>query len=146
MPTILSARACTRFTCRHLRRHMSLLPEQAPGQKARAGTRTQKSAFPNPVNDSAQFKGGLDEVAIYNRALSDTEVLAHYNAGASGSPGDYPAAVLASDPVAYWRMEEMSTNVSAWAVNAVDSGALPGNYARFISEQHANAGPRPPDI
>jgi len=72
------------------------------------------------------------------------DILAHYNAGASGSPGDYPAAVLASDPVAYWRMEEMSTNVSAWAVNAVDRGALPGNYARFVSGQHANAGPRSP--
>jgi hypothetical protein len=28
---------------------MSLLPEQAPGKKAREGTRTHKSAFPIPI-------------------------------------------------------------------------------------------------
>jgi hypothetical protein len=30
------------------------------------------------------FRGMLDEVSIYNRALADTEIQAVYNAGASG--------------------------------------------------------------
>ena len=96
------------------------------------------------VWDRTQFNGRIDEVAVYNRALSGAEIEAHYNAGASGSPGDYPAAVLADDPVAYWRMEDMSKLVNAWAVNATGDDALNGNYIQFDASEHENAGPRSP--
>jgi hypothetical protein len=96
------------------------------------------------VWDTTQFKGRIDEVAVYNRALSASEIEAHYTNGVFGSAGDYPEAVLDDGPVAYWRMEETSKFVSAWAVNAAGNSALNGNYIQFDPTQYEDAGPRSP--
>ena len=46
--------------------------------------------------------GRIGHVAIYTNALSDTMVLAHYNAGISGS--SYLATVTADSPLGWWRL------------------------------------------
>jgi hypothetical protein len=53
------------------------------------GARTTFGSVPNP---RSAFAGGLDEVAIYNRALSDSEVRENYEA-------DNKATTLAEEPV-----------------------------------------------
>lgn len=49
------------------------------------------------------MNGYVDEVAIYDRVLDADEVVEHFQ---TGFPEDYPAAVLADEPLVYWRFEE----------------------------------------
>ncbi|GEM_PF-1656194 len=55
----------------------------------------------------ANFK--LDEVAIFDRALSTANIVVHHSAGMTPA---YASAVLLDNPVAYWRFEEMSGTVA----------------------------------
>ncbi|HOJ59748.1 MAG TPA: LamG domain-containing protein [bacterium] len=48
------------------------------------------------------FNGYLDEVAIYDKALTAAQAAAHFQAA---FPGGYAAAVKADNPVIYWRFE-----------------------------------------
>jgi hypothetical protein len=49
---------------------------------------------------SAWFKGGVDEVAVYNRALASSETAGHYQAGITSSqPPPPPPPPPSSDPV-----------------------------------------------
>jgi len=50
------------------------------------------------------FDGGLDEVAIYPSALSETTVINHYNA--ASTPATYGATILADSPLGYWNFDE----------------------------------------
>lgn len=68
-----------------------------------------------PTNTSYKFSGFLDDVAIYNGALSPGRVYAHYLAARlAPSPitgltgGSYAATVVASTPVGFWRLDEAS--------------------------------------
>jgi len=44
------------------------------------------------------FKGNIDEVAVYNRALSASEVLAIYNAGTAGKCPQ-PPTIVSQPPI-----------------------------------------------
>jgi hypothetical protein len=60
-----------------------------------------------------QYIGCLDEIAIYDTALSPAQILAHYENGAN-SPArtqTYPEAIAADSPLAYWRGEEAQPTV-----------------------------------
>ena len=59
-------------------------------------------------NGSNVIVGGVDEVAVYNSALSATELLAHYTAGTTGGGGDDNPGT--SNLVAWLGMEEGSGN------------------------------------
>lgn len=52
----------------------------------------------------ANLSGTLDEVAIYNSALSGASILANYNAG--DNAGGYEALILGKSPLGYWRMND----------------------------------------
>ncbi len=60
-----------------------------------------------------QFTGSLDEVAIYNAALSQTRIQAHYLLARS-----YQDTVLDSKPAGYWRLGEGSGTTAADVLNA----------------------------
>ena len=51
------------------------------------------------------YSGLLDELAVYDTALSSATILAHYQAGTNGT-GLYGAAILGDRPVGYWRLNE----------------------------------------
>ena len=56
-------------------------------------------------DNAFQWPGGIDEVAFYNTALSDAEILSHYQNAINPAPAQsYESLVLASNPVGYWRM------------------------------------------
>jgi hypothetical protein len=80
------------------------------------------------------MNGEVDEVAIYGKALTPEEVSAHFNAA---FPGDYPAAIEASEPLSYWRFEgnyqdEMNRyNLLPSGVNFVDGAGGAPNKALF---------------
>ena len=60
-----------------------------------------------------QLVGTIDEVAFWDVALGDDEVEALYNAADSGAPGDFAQAVLATNPLGYWRLNEEEGTVAA---------------------------------
>src|SRR5207237_1064625 len=88
------------------------------------------------VTDSINYKfnGRMDEVAFYNRALSDAEVLAQYNARSSGN---YSATIKSAGTVAnlvgYYRMDETS------GTTVLDSSGLaPPNHGSFTNAATTN--------
>lgn len=96
--------------------------------------------YPGP-SATREFSGLLDEVVLYDRAITGTEIQSHYTAtGRTITPitatingSSYAAAVMSSDPIAYWQLDEDTT-----ATNVVDS----------VDPNANNAGisPRRPDF
>jgi RHS repeat-associated protein len=91
-------------------------------------TLTQLSGTPQPQSVTAAasisswasdnhytFPGTLDEVAVYNGALSASRVQAHFTAGAG-----YKSSVLADSPLAYYRLNDpgypatLATTYTIW--------------------------------
>ena len=67
------------------------------------------------INGSNAFPGTLDEVVIFNTALSGAQILDLYQTGTSthkdGVP--YPGnAILAANPIGYWRLGEKSGQIA----------------------------------
>ena len=69
------------------------------------------------------YAGDIDEVAVYDHALSGSAVQAHYNAVVAGDQTAYGSAVLGDSPVSYWRLDEDSGSVAL-----DETGANPGAY------------------
>lgn len=71
-----------------------------------------------------EFSGLLDEVVLYDRAITGTEVQSHYTATgrtiipitATVNGSNYAASIINSGPVAYWQLDDDTT-----ATNVVDS-------------------------
>ena len=58
------------------------------------------------------YVGDIDEVAVYDHALSGSAVQAHYNAVVAGDQTAYGSAVLGDSPVSYWRLDEDAGSVA----------------------------------
>lgn len=72
-------------------------------------------------NHNYEHDGQLDEIAIYDYALTPTQIRRHYYRGL-GYTG-YALEVLATGPVRYWRLDEAS------GTTAIDeTGAFDGTY------------------
>lgn len=65
-----------------------------------------------PVSYGNALWGGIGEVAIYNQALSGTQVANHYNA-APGGAASYASAVLADSPTIYLQMNDSQSPMNA---------------------------------
>ena len=74
-----------------------------------------------------RFGGYLDEVAIYNYALSPSRIQVHYNTG-NGGAGGYQAAVAADSPYMYWRMD-----APAYTTPSASSYPTAFNYGSGVS-------------
>ncbi len=92
------------------------------------------------------YAGVIDEVAIYTNVLNSTTVSNHYTAGTTGASGVYKAAVLALNPLLYYRMDAppytqppqsawpVATNYGSLPLNAVYSpGLAPGSYTNGLT-------------
>ena len=65
------------------------------------------------VDNGNAFTGNIDEIAIYNRALSASEIQSHYLAKFGiTNPSSYAAKVVLSGPSNYWRLNELSGTVA----------------------------------
>jgi len=69
------------------------------------------------------YDGGIDEVAVYGRALTPGEVAGHYTSMQAGDHTAYGVLVSGDSPVSYWRLDEVSGSVAADAMSA-----NPGTY------------------
>ncbi len=96
-------------------------------------------------NTYATFTGFMDELKIYNFALTAAQVKANYNAKASGdgasavlgksaSQGD----ALSNGLVGYWKMDESSGNAADASGNA--QTLTNTNIATFAAGKYGNAG------
>jgi hypothetical protein len=64
-------------------------------------------------NGFLYYKGGLDEMAIYNYELTSAQITEHYQTGLNGNYKPYPGnAVLADKPTTYWRLGEKTGGVA----------------------------------
>lgn len=117
------------------------------------GTYTPNSSLPLRIgaagNDTGAagnlaWKGGVDEVAVYNTILTPAEILSHYENGTNAARvTPYPTLVQASAPVGYWRLNDPSGPVPPAPNNSGTLGvAWNGAYAGDI--QPGVAGPVPP--
>jgi hypothetical protein len=75
--------------------------------------------------------GGIDEVAVYNRALTGGEVAAHF--GAIGSPAAYGTLVMSHLPVSFWRLDESAGPLATDAAGSND-GTYQGTPG--LNKQH----------
>jgi RHS repeat-associated protein len=59
---------------------------------------------------ATKFTGSIADVALYNQALTQTQITSHYNAGtgSSATQSGYSSAVLANTPVAFYQLNEPS--------------------------------------
>lgn len=64
-----------------------------------------------------EWDGGIQDVALYSGALAPAAITAHYAKGTTDGAG-YPALVLASHPLAYWRLGEAPDAPLPVAANA----------------------------
>lgn len=90
----------------------SLDAEQVAPEPATAARKTNPLGIGNKIERDRPFHGTIDEVAIYNGALSAGDLAAHQIA-LDGS-GAYASAVLAhANLVGHWRFEEVSVDEPA---------------------------------
>ncbi|MCB1095554.1 MAG: SBBP repeat-containing protein [Verrucomicrobiae bacterium] len=69
------------------------------------------------------WDGAIDELSVYDRALTPEQVAAH----ASANSAEYPDRVLADSPVAYWRFAEVTNSVTAFDELEMFHGAYKGS-------------------
>ena len=89
-------------------------------------------------NTTRQWKGVLDEVAMYSQTLTQAQVTAHYNAAwvapliVPGMP--FPQYLKSLSPTAYWRFEDSSSSSGATLENSSAAGATyDGTYGNGVT-------------
>jgi len=83
-------------------------------------------------SNARAWKGGIDEVAMYDQALTPSQVSAHYDS--AFALGTYASRVLFLDPIAYWRFNDASAASGSTVKNSSASGALhDGTYGSGVS-------------
>jgi len=93
----------------------------------RLGSYLSPGVWPNAAN--GYFQGALDDVRIYNRALSAQEVALLYAAGqAQIAPAN--TTTLANGLIAYWPLDGSTTN---WATNKTSDVGTSGATGAFVS-------------
>lgn len=90
------------------------------------------------------WKGGVDEVALYNTVLTPAEILSHYQNGTNAArTTPYETLVQASAPVGYWRLNDPAGPIPPAPANSGTLGvAWNGAYNGDIVP--GVAGPQPP--
>ncbi|MBE7502518.1 MAG: immunoglobulin domain-containing protein [Verrucomicrobiales bacterium] len=98
-------------------------------------------------DSSFWWNGTADEVAVYDKALTATEIDARYRNGISASPSTpYNQLILASNPLAYYRLNEDAYSPPDTLPAAQNLGSLgaAGAGSWNPGAKAGAAGPRPP--
>lgn len=116
-------------------RHDISNPEEYIGHWRLGGD--SQSGWPSAGN--ANFTGSMDELSIYDYALTPAQVQAHYVASGRAAtlpapPTDtYGEAVFDKEPELYWRLSETSGNVAADAGWRLQPGSYQGGHTKAES-------------
>jgi hypothetical protein len=76
------------------------------------------------------FNGTLDDVSVFNAALTSTQVSAHYAAGQVVPDDPYAQAVMADTPVAYYRLDDAGA-----AMYDATNNRINGKYGSSITKR-----------
>ncbi len=89
--------------------------------------------------------GGMDEVAVYSTALTETQVLEHYQNGTNPSRATpYATLIQSRNPVGYWRLDDPAGPLAPAPVNSGTAGvAFNGAYGGDLLP--VATGPTAPD-
>ena len=111
--------------------------ESAPGQLDTVSGATLDLAHAHNMS-TYRLKGGLDEVAVYDRALTEDEVDRHYEVsghrkwGCDGTT-TYSYLICEDEPLGYWRLGELnSTTVAVDEVEPGNNGTYQGVSIRGV--------------
>jgi hypothetical protein len=83
------------------------------------------------------LEGILDEVAVYDRELTEAEIVSHYLLGSGASP--YSVEVLNDSPVAYWRLGEAPSPVSISEDWLAADGTQPDSNRWLVIKNNGSA-------
>lgn len=79
------------------------------------------------VNETGfKFPGRFAHLAIYNKALTPTQILNHYNVGAN-TGSTYESTVIADGPISYWPFKE-TTGTTATDLISGRNGTYSGGF------------------
>jgi hypothetical protein len=82
-------------------------------------------------NTSRQvFNGTLDDVSVFNAALTSTQVSAHYAAGQVAPDDPYAQSIISDTPVAYYRLDDAGTTMYDATNNRIN-----GKYGSAITKR-----------
>lgn len=86
------------------------------------------SSWPGAGTTDADYyvSGGLDEVAVYDKALTAAQIRAHADAGYVDR---YEREVRADDPAAWWRLNDPDTTARDWTTNGRNGSYYDGAAA-----------------
>lgn len=113
--------------------------------------RTVIGANANNIPESGHFDGNIDEVSVYNTALSAWEVRAHYNLARSQETESYEKQIASLGPKHYYRFGDAGTTVADSSIEGTDgvttNGAVlnsstamtPTNFPGFASDNKSLA-------
>ncbi len=91
------------------------------------------------------YAGSIDEVAYYPSALSDSQILAHYQAGTNAAPGTpYNQVILANSPAGYWRLSDSPPSFPVAANSGSLGAAANANYMNGVVNSPGPASPAYP--
>jgi hypothetical protein len=82
-------------------------------------------AISSSPNNALVFKGGIDQVSVYNKTLTQSEITALYN---SGVPATCSDAGVTSNLLAEYRLENNTTNTSGNFPSLVNTGGTFQQY------------------
>ena len=84
-------------------------------------------------NNSNFFNGSIDDVRVYNRALSVQEIQQLYAQGAANIDHSNTVA-LSSGLVGYWTFDGSQTN---WTTGKTNDSSGKGNSGQLLGKHHA---------
>lgn len=92
------------------------------------------------------FPGDVDEVAVFDRALSPAEVQTQYTAAttAGGTGTEAAAAMTTQAPAGWWRLADASTPAAPISALNLGSAGLAANGTYLGGGTLGSAGPQPP--
>jgi len=96
-------------------------------------------ALNNTGTISSYFSGLLDDVRIYNRALSPSEIKELYNQGASSKQNVSPVNSLLNGLVGYWTFDGKDTKWSSATAGVTADKSGNGNTGTFTNMNRATA-------
>ena len=97
------------------------------GNKIQASANASDFVIGARANNSFNYQGQLDEIAIFNVALTQENVTAIYNSGT-------PADISSLSPISHWRMGEEATFSTNWSLPDNGSASNTGTSANMTIE------------
>lgn len=86
------------------------------------------------IDSGLPFRGAIDDVRIYNRPISESDVKSAYDLDRAGMPPEPEPPAPSQTPVAHYRLNGDGSDASGNGLHGVMTGAIP------VPDRHGNPG------